>query len=132
MIKPQLAVAALFAGLMPVGAWQTPALALGNGAIGNLTFTTTLVSVDHPAGAIDGTLRLTIGAGGTILGYYRGVDSGTFRQVSGGLDGDRIYLNISGLPPMTGIYENGTIVGYTLLHNDTNRFTALPAEQPQV
>ncbi|MBD5633455.1 MAG: hypothetical protein IAI49_03150 [Candidatus Eremiobacteraeota bacterium] len=98
-----------------------------------VTFDTSLVAVDHPSGgAYEGTLSITIGKSGTILGYYRPVDSGAFEQVSGGLDGDRIHLEIGANPPIDGVYRNGKIVGYTFVNELTHRFTAKVTGQPNV
>jgi hypothetical protein len=129
-------VAMLWTALAAVAlspAAATPAVPVASdGIASNVLFKTSLVSDTHPSGAYEGTLSLNFGRGGTILGYFHPVDSGQYLQVSGGLTGDRIYLDIDGFPPIEGTYADGKIAGYTFIHEDTHRFTAIRSEGPSL
>lgn len=96
-----------------------------------ISFQTSEVDVDHPDGAIEGSLNVTIAADGTISGYFHRADSGRSRDVHGALTGKTIYLDIGNQVPVEGTYVNGTIVGYRTMgknrHLDQYRFTATPA-----
>ncbi len=120
---PNLLPAALLAASLAA----VPAVA---GADEPHLFKTTLVSVYHPAGVYEGTLSITFARDGTIFGFYRPVDSGQSKQVSGGLTGDHIHLDIDGYLPIQGTYDDGTIVGYTFVDRDTDKFTATPTNEP--
>ena len=133
-------VALLAAGLLgtqigsaTAAATVSPGIAADDGtAAKNVIFKTTLINLDHPAGESDGTLNLTFGRGGTILGYFHPVDSGSYATVGGGLSGNRIHLDISGYPPINGTYENGAITGYTFINEETHRFTAVRSDEPNL
>jgi hypothetical protein len=126
-------VASLWAGLAAATmATAAAAPATRYAVASNVLFKTSLVSDDHPSGATEGTLRLNFGSGGTILGTFHPVDSGQYLQVSGGLTGDRIVLNIEGYPPIDGTYVHGKIVGYAFINEDTHRFTAIRSDEPNL
>ncbi len=94
-----------------------------------LTFATHFVP-ESPAGAggYDGTLKLRIDPSGIIDGIYRPNGSGPFVQVSGGLSGDRIWLDLGNGRGgrITGRYRNGWIVGGTFVHGRPWDFSATP------
>jgi hypothetical protein len=95
----------------------------------HITYSTALVPAYYGSGEYAGTLNLDIGKDGALNGYYRFADSGTFQAVTGGLDGDRIWLDLgsAGLH-VTGTLTDGKIVGYTnfMGHQQPYRFTATP------
>jgi hypothetical protein len=121
------ALAALVAA-PPAGSAATNESAVLHPA-GQVTYATSLVDVDHPGGEYDGTLNVTIAEDGTIAGFYRPADTGRVIQVTGGLTGDKVFLNIgwSGAP-ITGTYDHGRIIGYTFNGHDTERFVATPTQ----
>jgi hypothetical protein len=94
-----------------------------------LTFATHFVA-DSPAGAggYDGILKVQIGSDGIVSGIYRPNGVGPFVQVSGGLDGDRIWLDFGsgGRERITGRYRDGAIVGGTYRHGRLWDFSAKP------
>jgi hypothetical protein len=95
-----------------------PAGAVGTSTSAPQTFNAALVPVNpSAAGQIEGVLRIRITPDGFINGYYRMDDrGGAMRPVVGGLQGERIWLDIgSGFNAMhvDGTYDNGKIVGYT-------------------
>jgi len=98
-------------------------------AAGHTIYATRLISNDHPAGEVDGTLDVTIGKDGTIVGFYRPVDSAAFYDVVGGVEGRHVYLSIhwDGLDHVTGSYRGEQIVAYTFTNGEIYRFTATPA-----
>jgi hypothetical protein len=95
-------------------------------SVGRSTFATTFVSVDHPRGALEGSLNLTVGRDGTILGYYRAAGSANLLDVTGGVDGRNVYIDIPGFSHITGQVGSGGIVGYTYFAGEMQRFTAKP------
>ena len=62
------------------------------------------------AGAYGGTLTLTIYPNGILQGLYR-PDDGSYRTVTGGLDGQNIWLDIGamGRLHLTGTFANGVL-----------------------
>ena len=121
--------AAAIAAALVAGAGTAIASA-GQATPETVVFATTLINDEHPGGEADGTLRLQFGNDGTISGYFQPVDSGANVLVNGGLDGQRIHLNIAGSAPITGTYVNGKIVGYELVGTRTHRFTATRSAWP--
>jgi hypothetical protein len=96
--------------------------------IDNQKFETSLVAVDRPTGgAFEGTLNLTISADGIVSGWFRDDGRSSLRTVTGGVEGDQIWLEIGSRQAfhIDGTYRNGVIVGYT--HLDQNyEFEAKP------
>ncbi len=68
---------------------------------------------EYHAGENDGSLALTVYPNGIIQGTYRDLDSGGFKQVTGGLGrGDRVWLDVgNGVNPvhLTGTFRNGKL-----------------------
>jgi hypothetical protein len=107
----------VMAGAAGLALLAAPAGAVQFNSSSTLTFDTSLVQVEpNGAGESDGTLRVRISPDGIVQGYYRPVDSGAFREVTGGVNGDQIWLDIgdNGTIHIEGTYQNGKIVGYTL------------------
>jgi hypothetical protein len=97
--------------------------------IENQKFDTTLVALDRStAGAYEGTLDLTISADGLVQGWFRDDERSVLQTVTGGVDGDEIWLDIGARHDLhvTGTYRNGVIIGYTFL-GQNYRFVATPA-----
>jgi hypothetical protein len=69
-----------------------------------------LYGFDYPW---SGTLQLTFNPDGIITGYYRPADNGDLVPVTGGRNGENIWLDIgrSGRLHVTGTLQNGTIAG---------------------
>jgi len=77
-------------------------------------------------GEYDGTMRLTLNPDGIINGFYI-PDSGGPRLVTGGIDGDHIWLDIGfmGGLHITGQFKDGhRIVGYTFIRDGDFSFVA--------
>jgi hypothetical protein len=100
-------------------------------AEGRLIFATTIVNEEHPAGALEGTLDVRVGRGGTILGSYRGADSSRLLTVDGGIEGNAVHLNIPGFPEILGTVSDGGIRGFTVVRGEIERFTAAPETEQQ-
>ena len=67
---------------------------------------------DGSLGIVDGILALTIYPGGIVQGTYSLADQGGFRGVSGGLKGDRIWLDIGGgmhAMQVSGTFRDGVL-----------------------
>jgi hypothetical protein len=86
------------------------------------------------AGAFGGTLNLDIFGDGIVTGFYRADDTVTLRQVTGGLSGDRIWIDLGfDRGYISGTYRDGKIDAYTgLLGIQPYRFTAVPAIPPHL
>lgn len=98
-----------------------------------VTFDTAFTPDYYGSGAYEGVLHLTFQPGGIVNGWYRPVDVGQPRNVTGGLDGNKLWLDLgeSGLHDIQSTYENGKIVGSTYLVNQTYTFVATPTtKQP--
>jgi len=96
-------------------------------SVDNQKFDTSLVALDRPAGgAYEGTLNLSISPDGIVYGWFRD-DRSELRTVTGGLDGDQIWLDIGSRNPLhiSGTYRDGIIVGYAHL-DQTYEFDAKP------
>ena len=85
------------------------------------------VDADHNYGVAEGSLRLTIGADGSILGYFRPVDQGRLIDVHGSLTGTKIYLYIGNDLAINGTYRDGKLDGYTLEEQRVHHFTGVTA-----
>jgi hypothetical protein len=70
----------------------------------------TVITQRYHAGEIDGTLTMTIYPSGIVQGQYR-ADDGNVRNVTGGLDGERIWLDIgsNGNFRLSGTFKNGVL-----------------------
>ena len=92
----------------------------------HLTLQTTLAP-DYGVGVYEGTLNLNISPDGIVTGTYRPNDE-EYRQVTGGLTGDQIWLDIGffGHLHIAGKLDNGKIVATTFLHDETYSFQAVP------
>jgi hypothetical protein len=87
----------------------------------HITFSTAITPAYFGGGEYAGTLNLTIAKDGSLSGIYRPEDTGMFRTVTGGLDGDRVWLDLGyDGPHITGTLRDGKIVGTTpyFLHSD--------------
>jgi hypothetical protein len=123
--------------------FASPAGAVGRSQDSTVTLNAALVEINPPgAGALEGALVLRISPDGIVEGTYRPVDSGSLRNVTGGLTGNQIWLDIgdSRVIHIEGTYENGKIVGYTYFDGPhvgidrgprEYRFEATPAATPE-
>jgi hypothetical protein len=95
-----------------------------------VTFDTALTPDQFGAGEYDGVLHLTFEPGGIVNGWYRPVDSGFARNVVGGLDGDKLWLDLGsdGLHDINAKYDGGKIDGGTFIGNQTYTFVAKPTK----
>ena len=108
---------------------SAPALALTTSTL--ITYHTQLTQVfpfDNP-GAYLGTLRVAISPDGVASGFYLPLD-GTPVPVSGGVSGDRIWLNLGSEWQVNGTVREGRIVGTARSQDGTTmdrfRFEASP------
>jgi hypothetical protein len=93
-----------------------------------VTFDTAITPQYYGAGAYEGVLHLTFGPHGYVNGWYRPVDVGQPRDVIGGLDGDKLWLDLgeAGFHDIQSTYANGKIVGATYVGNQPYAFVATP------
>jgi hypothetical protein len=124
MLRTLAAAAALTLGTVAPGfaATNLPPLPA------HVTYGTALEPVYFGSGEYAGTLNLSIGKDGVLSGYYRFDDVGTLRQVTGGLEGDHVWLDLGpDGPHIIGTFTDGKIVGYTTYEgHQPYRFTATP------
>ena len=104
-------------------------------APGSYTFHTQLVDDRfYSAGAYEGVLNIKLSSDGTLNGTYRPIDSGMPQIVTGGVEGDNVWLDVGfNRFHVTGTFVEGRIVGYTHLtaSADQYRFEAIPATKQQ-
>jgi len=130
MVRTIAAVAALIlAGLAPAAS-LAPASAATNlpPLPARVTYETALEPVYFGTGDYAGTLNLNIGKDGVVSGFYRFEDVGTLRLVTGGLEGDHVWLDLGpDGPHIIGTFTDGKITGYTTYEgHQPYRFTATP------
>ena len=93
-----------------------------------LTYQTRLVQSFH-AGEYDGTMRLTVYPSGIVSGTFRN-DEGGIREVTGGVDGSSIWLDIGGAfhaLHLDGTLKDGVIKAVANIPGpDTYTFVATP------
>ncbi len=115
---------------LSLSAVASPALAVTTHATypALVVYRTALVPQPYGAGEYAGVLNLTIAQNGIVSGYYRPEDVGQFTSVTGGLDGDHIWLDLGrdGLGHLEGTFSNGKIVASTFVGNQVYAFTATP------
>jgi len=95
---------------------------------GPIVFDTSFVTaITKTAGAYVGEMRLSIARDGTVTGVYRPID-GSFTDVTGGVDGTSIHLDIQGAGRVhiTGSYRGGVIDGSSWSSGQLLDFTARP------
>jgi hypothetical protein len=109
MIKRATTAAALLAALaLPIASQAATTTSAGPQ---QYVFQTRTTQSFH-AGEFDGTLRLTIYPSGIATGWFRPEDGGAVRDVSGGVSGTQIWLDIGGAMHsvhLTGTFKNGVI-----------------------
>ncbi len=122
-----IAAAAFVVAIAPIGV--SAEVTNDASARGDLTFDTSFVTADHPTpGAYVGILKIRIDRDGTVSGIYRSADRGSFVDVTGGLEGDRIHLDIGDVRSIhiVGTYDKDEIDGGTWLEGRPYAFTATP------
>ena len=129
-------VSALGATVLTVLLGSAPALAVSSSSnqAQSVTFDTAFAPQYFGAGEYDGVMHLTFGPHGIVSGWYRSVDVGIPRPVVGGLDGDKLWLDLgsAGLHQVETTYDRGKIVGATYLGDQPYSFTATPSTTPQI
>jgi hypothetical protein len=125
----RLAAALLAFGLaaapaVPVSAAVTLRDAQG---VAHLNLDTQLIP-QRGSGYYGGTLKLTITPDGIVSGFFRPDDGMVFHTVTGGLNGDRIWLDIgyNGDLHITGTLNGDRIVGGTYIGDHLFDFKAAP------
>jgi len=95
---------------------------------GTTVFDTKLTPDWRGVGAYEGTLSLTIHADGIVNGSYRAADGTRLSYVTGGLDGNHLWLDLgrSGLDHIEGTFDGRSIVGGTYLAGQDYTFVATP------
>jgi hypothetical protein len=133
MLRTLAAAAALTLGSFALASGGAPASAATNlpPLPARVTYSTALEPVYFGSGEYAGTLNLNIGKDGVLSGYFRYDDVGTLRQVTGGLEGDHVWLDLGpDGPHIIGTFTDGKIVGYTTYEgHQPYRFTATPEAQ---
>jgi len=128
---PALALAAL------IGIGIPGAASAATQATGSYSFRTALTNADgRRAGAYEGVLTIEIASSGTVQGIYREEDTGRIIDVTGGLTGTRLWLDL-GNRHVDGTLVDGKIDGYTPIGtavgpggvDDGYHFVAVPSEQ---
>jgi hypothetical protein len=96
-----------------------------------VTYSTALTPDWRGVGAFEGRLTLTISPDGIVSGFYRPADGTRLSDVTGGLDGNRIWLDLGqgGLSHIDGTYDGRTINGGIYVSGQDYTFTATPEAQ---
>lgn len=130
MLRTIAAAAALTLGGLALASGFAPASAATNlpPLPARVTYETALEPVYFGSGDYAGTLNLNIGKDGVLSGFFRFDDVGTLRPVTGGLDGDHVWLDLGpDGPHIIGTFTDGKIAGYTTYEgHQPYRFTATP------
>jgi hypothetical protein len=94
-------------------------------------FATSEIDSDRQSGEIDGTLHITIGVNGSILGYFQ--TSGDFHQIDvhGNFLGKHLTLQIGDETLLYGTYSDRNIVASRLVGRDYNTFTGVRVKRQQ-
>lgn len=108
----QCAAFVLTAALTAVPALSQAATAQSTAAV-HATYKTTFSRIPGPSAPWTGSLQLTIHSDGIIQGYYRPDGDQGFIPVTGGRDGDNVWLEIGrdGGFHVDGTLHNGVITG---------------------
>ena len=79
----------------------------------HVNYDTSLSSIYGFPSPWTGTLQLTFNPDGIIQGYYRPADNAAFIPVTGGQNGDSVWLDIgrSGQLHVSGVLKDGAITG---------------------
>ncbi|MDQ2680767.1 MAG: hypothetical protein M3Y21_07080 [Candidatus Eremiobacteraeota bacterium] len=96
------------------------------------TYSTSLTEQFGSPYPYSGTLQIQVSDDGIVSGYYRPADSGSFETVTGGRQGDQIWLNIgqSGDLRVTGNFVKDAIVGSAVTNTIAGSFSPFSAIQP--
>lgn len=81
----------------------------------------TVTERDLGAGAERGTLELRIPENGVITGYYRPMSGGARREIAGGRDGDRVWLDIGTLH-VTAVFSDRGLAGRAFRDGDATDY----------
>jgi hypothetical protein len=73
---------------------------------------TRIVEQPPSVGEYDGSLQIRISPAGIVSGYYRADDSARFISVSGGVTGDRFWIDIGAFSARP-LHFSGTLLGGT-------------------
>lgn len=127
-ISRTLAAAALLVGF-------ATAVTLADTPATSYHYNTALTELYGSPSPYSGTLDLRIDADGIVNGYYHPEDPASFVQVTGGRDGNRIWLDIGqkGEIHVSGTIVNGTITGQAVYSDDQSglyAFKATPSKEP--
>lgn len=91
----------------------------------------TMTERDLGAGASRGTLDLRISPAGIVSGYFRAMNDGALRTVTGGRTGDAIWFEIGNLS-FTGTLDAKGISGRAFRDGGSTEYvlTAVPETEP--
>ncbi len=120
-----------FAGLV-LATQAIAAAATSPATTGSVVLQTSDVDADHNYGVSEGSLRLSIGADGSIDGYFRPVDQGRSIDVHGSLKGTSMYLVIGDGEIINGTYAGGKLDAYTLEGTRVHHFTGVVTPEERV
>jgi hypothetical protein len=106
-----------------------PAYALATSATTSriVQYATSMRPINSIAYPVTGRLQISTSSDGIVTGYYRPAYDDSFIPVNGGVEGDRVWLDIgrTGAMRVTGRLVNGTIVGSaTTPHGGIMEFVA--------
>jgi len=97
---------------------------------GTHDFTTTLSPLWVGGGSYVGVLELRVAKDGSISGFFRNNDVGGFHQITGGISGSDVWLDlgtINGGRPFNGTYRDGQIHGGIYADGQPYEFLAAPS-----
>jgi len=97
---------------------------------GTHDFTTTLSPLWVGGGSYVGVLELRVANDGSISGFFRNNDVGEFHQITGGVRGSDVWLDlgtIAGGRPFNGTYRDGQIHGGIYAGGQPYEFLAAPS-----
>jgi hypothetical protein len=120
---PQFAALALGALLAAIPAMGYAAQATINKTIDYSTSMRPINTIDYP---VTGELQIRTSKNGIITGYYRPADNNDFIPVTGGVNGDHVWIDIgrAGGTRINGQFKDGNIVGSAMTNHGIMQFTA--------
>lgn len=117
---------ALLAGIPALAAMPAYATVQTHSAPGVVSFDTQITELYGSLAPYQGRLDLHFSENGTISGYFRPVDTGSFIPVTGGRNGNDLWFDIgnSGRFHFTGTLSDGRISGGAIQGNSQYKLSA--------
>ncbi len=99
-------------------------------APGTHDFTTTFSPTRVGGGSFVGVLRVQVAKDGSISGFFRNTSAGEFHQITGGVRGSQVWLDLGTIGdgrPFNATYHDGKIEGGVFANGQPYAFLAAPS-----